>query len=381
MSSINSNAGFFNAENSSIVPLIAGDIFDGVYSSCLNYSVIEVSVKCDTIFDLNIVYSPDSVNDEFTETITVSVISNDTLFYKFEPKMRYFKLQLLNTDTNDQTVLSLQCLQKSTLVYSTSGIGSDVNIVGPLNNDGSVFVGGNLALTGSVDANITNTSLDVNVLNPVNSVDANITNTSLDVNVLNPVNSVDVNNFPAVQDISITDITTTNNLNVNVNGINSSFVDNGGLKVSVVNASSIPISGSVSVSNFPATQAVSNGSLSSMSFDTNQLKVLDTDANTKLTNIYNIVNSRGQAQMLNGTTFTAVELPNVKSCAIYGSVSGATILTVKFSPNGVDFYSSQYSVNMTGAGDFGFVIAGLCAKWIMLSNSNNVNGVAFVDYC
>jgi len=166
----------------------------------------------------------------------------------------------------------------------------------------------------------------------------------------------------------------------NVDSVNPLFVDNGGIKVSVVNTS-FPVSGSVSVSNFPAIQAVSNGSFSSMSFNLNRLNVFDSDANTKLTNIYNIVNSRGSGQMLNGTTLTAVELPNVKSCTIYGNVTGATVLTVKFSPNGVDFFSSQYSVNMTGSGDFGFVIAGLCAKWIMLSNSNNVNGVAFVDFC
>jgi hypothetical protein len=53
--------------------------------------------------------------------------------------------------------------------------------VNPLNLDGSVFVGGNLALSGSVDATITNASLDVNVTNPVTSVDATITNASLDV--------------------------------------------------------------------------------------------------------------------------------------------------------------------------------------------------------
>jgi len=169
--------------------------------------------------------------------------------------------------------------------------------------------------------------------------------------------------------------------NVNLDSINQSLLDNGGLKVSVVNANDIPIVGIVSVDNFPAVQSIQNDSLTSMSFNLNRLNVLDSDANTKLTNIYNIVNSRGQAQMIDGNVFTSVQLPNVKSCSFYGNVEGATILTLKFSADGVNFYSSQYSVNMSGAGNFGFVIDGLCAKWIMFSSSNVVNCIAFVDFC
>ena len=91
MSTINSNGGFFDALNSSVVALNSGDIFEGVYNSCLNFSTIEVSVKTDTIYDLSIVYSADSANDEFTETTSVVIVSTDTLFYKFEPKMRKYR--------------------------------------------------------------------------------------------------------------------------------------------------------------------------------------------------------------------------------------------------------------------------------------------------
>jgi len=331
--------------NSSNVPLRGSAIYIGSWDDILKYQLVQVTLKTDTNCEITYYTSNDKV---YVDSTTFSYTAGSNYFNSINSTSRYVYFTVRNLTTDLQTEFSFSVLYKDYPVSSSGGVSSDVSIVGPLNEDGSVFVGGNLALTGTVDVNV--------------------------------LNSVDVNNFPAVQDISITDITTSTDLNVKLNAINSSFVDNNGLKVSVVN-SSIPISGSVSVSNFPATQAVSNGSLSSMSFDTNQLKVLDTDANTKLTNIYNIVNSRGQAQMLNGITLTAVELPNVKSCTIYGNVTGATVLTVKVSPNGVDFFSSQYSVNMTGAGDFGFVIAGLCAKWIMLSNSNNVNGVAFVDFC
>jgi len=342
--------------NSTIVPLLSNGSFLGKgYDNILDFAEINISIKCDVGYTLTYIYSQDKLTVDY-DTSQVIDANIETQFYKIPVNDRYFRLKVDATD-GDMTVLNVQTIYKSVPTFNNSGScpTSNVAITGPLNGDGSVRVGGSLTLGGSVDANITNSSLDVD-----------ITNSELTV-----VNSqLDKLSFDSLD-----------NLNINLNSVNSSFIDNDGLRVSVVNAS-IPVSGSVSVSNFPATQQVSNGSLASMSFDTNRLNVLDSDANTKLTNIYNIVNSRGQAQMLNGTALTAVELPNVKSCTIYGNVSGATILTVQFSPNGIDFYSSQYSVNMTGTGgDFGFVIDGLCAKWIMLNNSNNVNGVAFVDYC
>ena len=183
MSSINSNSGHFDNLNSSTVPIDAGESFVGIFSSCLNYAVIDASVKCDSTYDIKITYSHDGVSEDFAETISVSSISSITLFYEFRPKMRYYRIKIDNTDSVNQTELILQTLLKSVVTYQVGGStpSSNVAITSPLNLDGSVFVGGNLALTGSVDANITNTSLDVNVTNPVTSVDANITNTSLDV--------------------------------------------------------------------------------------------------------------------------------------------------------------------------------------------------------
>lgn len=435
--------------NSTIVPLLSGEVFLGkTYDNILDFAEINIAIKCDVGYTLTYIYSQDKLSVDY-ETSQAIVAQIDTQFYKLPVNDRYFKLQIEASD-GDMSVLNVQTIYKSVPTFNDSGSGptSNVAITAPLNGDGSVKVGGSLTLGGSVDANITNTSLDVVVNNFPATQDVNITNTSVpvsntnldniqfdsqdnlkvivenaqlhtyvdnlpsvqDVNITNSY--INVGNFPNSQNVNLSNITTNatlnvsdssthsylstavsdlnkltfdsqNNLNVNLNNLNSNFIDSGnnnGLKVAIQN-SSLAVSGSVSVSNFPATQAVSNGSLASMSFNTNRLNVLDSDANTKLTNIYNILNSSGQAQMMNGNISTAIQLPNVKSCTFYGNVSGATVLTLKFSPNGTDFYNSQYSVNMTGAGDFGFVIDGLCAKWIMFNNSNSVSAVAFVDYC
>ena len=141
MSTINSNSGHYDNLNSSVVPLLEGQSFTGIYSSILNYALIEVSVNCDSKYQLNIIYSPDSVTDEYTDTITNGTISATTKFYRFEPKMRYYKIVLTNNDSINQTSLSLQSLLKSTNIYNvSSGLTSDVNIISPLDGSGNVKV-------------------------------------------------------------------------------------------------------------------------------------------------------------------------------------------------------------------------------------------------
>jgi len=141
MSSINSNAGHYDNLNSSIVPLLESQSFTGVYSSILNYAVIEISINCNSKYQLDIIYSPDSISDEYTETIANDTVSASTLFYRFEPKMRYYKIVLTNNDNIDQTSLSLQCLLKSTNVFlSASNQTSNVNIINPIDSSGNVKV-------------------------------------------------------------------------------------------------------------------------------------------------------------------------------------------------------------------------------------------------
>jgi hypothetical protein len=174
MSSINSNSGHYDNLNSSIVPILEGESFIGRYSSCLNFALIEISVNCDSTYDLNLVFSPDGVSDEFTQTYSNDFVSADTLFYRFEPKMRYYKVVLFNKDNINQTSLSLQCLLKSTNVYQQDSVGL-VTIAGPLNQNGSVFVGGSFDISGQV-VDISGQVVDISgqVVNIGNTVDTDV---------------------------------------------------------------------------------------------------------------------------------------------------------------------------------------------------------------
>jgi len=181
MSSLNANAGIFDNLNSSLVPINAGSSFIGRYISCLDFSVIDVSVKTDSIYDLKVIYSHDGFNDDSTTTVSVVSVSSDTLFYQFSPKMRYYRIQLNNTDIDNQTELTLQTILKSTLTYNASvAPASNVDITSPLNMDGSVFVGGNLVLSGSVGVNNFPSTQDVNITNASVNVSDSTTQSKLD---------------------------------------------------------------------------------------------------------------------------------------------------------------------------------------------------------
>jgi len=303
MTTINSNGGLFNVQNSTNIPLNVGQIFEGLYSSTLNYSTIEVSVKCDTFYSISIIYSPDSNNDEYSEIQEIEEVIANTSFYKFEPKMRYFKIRIENIDTEDQELLSVNCIQKSSFVYSSLGGGSsgDVTIVSPLIGD---------------------------------------------------------------------------SVSVNLNAINSDFIDagnNDGLKVAIQNTEI----------------AVTNASLSDMTFTDEQLNVSDATTHTTLDNIYNVVNSRGSGvfttENMGAASITNVinlSNLNVKLLTIYGTVTEATTLTVVFSPNNVIgyYYPSQYSYEIASAGSFGFGI-NVCPNYICLQTSNALTKLeAFIDY-
>jgi len=339
MSSINSNSGHFDNLNSSIVPLDAGDTFVGVFSSCLNFAVIDVSVKCDSEYLLKINYSHNGISEDFTDSVSVSSVSADTLFYEFRPKMRYYQIKIENTDSINQTVLTLQTLLKSTVTYQVGGNtpSSNVTIVNPLNLDGSVFVGGNLALTGSVDANITNTSLDVNVTNPVTSVDANITNTSLDVNVTNPVTSVDANITNASLDVNVTNPVTS----VDANITNASL-------------------------------DVSDGDTHAK-LDTIQTQLEKSNKGTSTLWSNNVTGVNGVSLILNLSNV------NQSNLTIFGSVDGATNLVVQFSNDGTNFYDSQYSYVQSASGNWGFNITA-CPLYLRLKSTSNVTAYAFVNY-
>lgn len=355
--------------NSTIVPLLSGEIFLGKeYDNILDFAEIDIAIKCDVGYTLTYIYSQDKLSIDYSTNQTVSAQVN-TQFYRIPVNDRYFKLKIEATD-GDMSVLNVQTIYKSVPTFNNSGAGptSNVAITAPLNGDGSVFVGGSLTLGGSVDANITNGSLDVNVINALLDVSDADTHTKLDSVI------TDLDKFKFNGDNLLTQVENTVVVSgsVDINNYPATF----------------PISGSVSVSNFPATQAVSNGSLASMSFNTNRLNVLDSDANTTLTNIYNIVNSRGTSQLFNSiisaggyTNIVNLSSKNIKNLTFYGTQnSNGNILTVCFSNDGNTIYDSQYSYSFVGSGDFGFSIQ-CCPNYVIVKSKDLCALTMYVDYC
>ncbi len=188
---MNSNAGSFNAQNSSVVPLDAGDVFTGLYSSTLDFSIITVSLNCDSKYNLDVYFSHDGFNDDSIQSIIVSSVPAETQFYVFEPKMRYFKLKLTNTSST-QTYLTLQTILKSSFIYQDlSGINVNTDISGQ-----SVRVSNLLDLSG---LNVVNNALD-NCITNNNQV--NIKNTGRHNQVLWATSATGINGVSAIANMT-----------------------------------------------------------------------------------------------------------------------------------------------------------------------------------
>jgi hypothetical protein len=126
--------------NSTNVPLQSGQEFSGAYyDNILDYSQINISINCDTGYDLTYYYSQDKINVSYQTTQSI-LASSETQFYKAIPLERYFKISITATD-GDMTNLNVQTIYKLNVNYSVgNGTSSDVNIVSPVNNNGDVKV-------------------------------------------------------------------------------------------------------------------------------------------------------------------------------------------------------------------------------------------------
>jgi hypothetical protein len=138
--------------------------------------------------------------------------------------------------------------------------------------------------------------------------------------------------------------------------------------------------GIVEVSNFPKDI---DGNLK-VNVQNTSLAVTNTD----ITNIYNIVNSRGNGTLWSGSATGAgglslavdLTLKNIKNITFIGNCNGGTLLTVQFSNDGTTFYDSQYSFTLSASGDVGFSLA-CCPNHVRVKSSNNVTASLFVNYC
>jgi hypothetical protein len=334
--------------NSTIEPLSNGDIFLGrEYDNILDFAEINISINCDTSYNLTYIYSQDKLTVDFEELVVVP-LSSTTTFFNVPVKDRYFKLKIEATD-GDMTVLNVQTIYKNGVTFQTSSTpASNVSITNPLNMDGSVRVGGDLILSGDVNANITNDELNVNIVNTEN------------IGVLvNNTEPIPISN-DKIDDLSFDAF---NNLNININNVNPNFLTNNGLRV--YNVSDVPIINS-----------------STQTF----LNVLDSTVNNNLVAVKNDITKANKlssvlwASQLTGVA--GVSLPvnltsiNQTNITIFGNVSGATNLIVQFSIDNTTYYDSQYSFNSSAGGDVGFNIQS-SVNYVRVKSTNDITCTLF----
>jgi len=110
----------------------------------------------------------------------------------------------------------------------------------------------------------------------------------------------------------------------------------------------------------------------------NLASVLKTDGvNVQLNNVrnYQIYGSAGTtgsgSLLINGGNYP-------RQYTFFGSVNGATDLTVQISPDSNAFYDTQYTYTSSGGGSFGFTVP-ISATYLRLTSSNSVNCDAWVN--
>lgn len=161
--------------------------------------------------------------------------------------------------------------------------------------------------------------------------------------------------------------------------------------ISPLTGGAVSIVGSVSVSNLPSEQDVNitNASLAiTGSVDVNNFPASVAVTNADITNIYNIVNSRGSGTLWAGSATGAggvslainLTSKNIKNISFMGNCDASTLLTVQFSNDGTTYYDSQYSFNLSSSGDVGFNLS-CCPNYLRVKSSNNVTASLYANYC
>ena len=102
--------------NSTIIPLQSGDIFTGsYYDNVIDFSEINISISCDTGYELTYIFSQDKISVGYTESHSVGY-SSSTQFFKVPPLQRFFKIRITATGGN-MSLLNVQTIYKSSITY------------------------------------------------------------------------------------------------------------------------------------------------------------------------------------------------------------------------------------------------------------------------
>ena len=342
--------------NQSNSPLRAEAIYIGSWDDILQYQNIQINLQATTNCQIIYYESNDKV---LVNQTAYSYSAGNVYFNSLTSTSRYVYFTVRNLEATNQTQFNFSILYKQSPA-STSTIGSDVNIISPVDGDGyvEVSVQNVVDISGTVTTDISGQTVDISGQSVVVSGSVNVDNFPASQVVSGSVN---VDNFPASQVISGS---------VNVDNFPASQVISGSVNVDNFPASQV-ISGSVNVDNFPTTQAISNDDIGTIASSLNNQR-----KNVVAWNNVSVVQN-GVSNAINPGTSTYCN--TTLSC--YGTSSQNATIAVQFSQDNITYYTTQYQYTVT-AGDFGFSIA--CSAYnirlILLSATTSAIS-AFIDIC
>jgi len=105
--------GSIDPNNSYLFPLNVGDSFGGVYTSTIDYSEILISVECDSTYRLVVNFSSNGTDFGISQEFDNNLVNISAKTYSLKPLLRYYQVNLINTDINNQTYLRLESLLKN----------------------------------------------------------------------------------------------------------------------------------------------------------------------------------------------------------------------------------------------------------------------------
>jgi len=366
--------------NSTIVPLLEDDFFLGQqYDNILDFAEINISIKCDTGYDLIYIYSQDKLTVDYQTTQSISAQA-DTQFYKLPVKNRYFKLRIEAND-GDMTVLNVQTIYKTSTTYTVSnGPSANVVITNPLNLDGSVFVGGSFDISGQV-VDISGQSVIVS-----GTVSTDISGQTVDISGQSVVVSGTVSTDISGQSVVVSGTVSTDISGQTVDISGQSVVVSGTVSTDI-SGQTVDISGqSVVVSGTVSTDISGQTVLVDISGQSVNI------GNTVTTDVYSLLNNQRQTaqvwagvQVAQNETSSSINPASASYCntvlSCYGSSTEDAVIAVQFSNDTTTFYTTQYQYTLT-AGDFGFSIpcSALCIRLKLLSATTSTL-IAFIDTC
>ena len=153
--------------NQSNVSLRANGIYIGSWDDILQYQNIQINLKASTNCQITYYESNDKV---LINATTYSYVGNNIYFNSINSTSRYVYFTVRNTTTVQQTNFNFSVLYKQSPT-SNSVVGSDVNIVSPVDGSGYVEVvdmNNNYDVSGNLNVNVTNT-VDTDVYGLLNN--------------------------------------------------------------------------------------------------------------------------------------------------------------------------------------------------------------------